>query len=438
MLNNKKFARYSVIFCILGVIMMFFYSGLQNDHLNILSPYLQKTYGWSATKATNPSTWGSIFVIVFYLITGAAFVKFGVRRFMVPTTLVLGIGCILIAVSGGNYTLYTMGLFLVRVLVVPLQMGGFMLAANWFIKTRGRVMGIITAGAPLFSVVGISVLTYTVTIAGGIKPAYIIIGVVLMVFAILVGVLLKDNPEDVGLYPDGVEHPTADVHEEETMTLKQVLSESRAWKLIVSFGILQFVINAMMSSMALRYFSLSDNPENPAATWMKALVFLSIGAICGIPMSFVLGWIDDKWGSIKASLILTVMFFFAVIPMWFMPVGGSVPLMLCWAFGVACMTGGVPTMHPCITAYVYGRKKYQSANKWIMMIQAIPFAFSVLYMTAMFDAGLVFEAYAGLIVMLVVAFIVLITMLKIPDANAVDRDYKKKKVSVAFKENTVV
>jgi hypothetical protein len=90
MLKTKKFAAYAIIFCILGVVMMFFYSGLQNDHLNILTPYLQEQFGWSATKVTNPSTWGSIFVIVFYLITGAAFVKFGVRKFMVPCTVCTG------------------------------------------------------------------------------------------------------------------------------------------------------------------------------------------------------------------------------------------------------------------------------------------------------------------------------------------------------------
>ena len=431
MLKNAKFMGYAIIFCILGVFLMFFYTGLQNDHLNILTPYLSEAYGWSATKITNPATWGSIFVIIFYLITGAALVKFGVRKFMVPTTVVLGLGCILIALSNGNYGLYAVGLFIVRIMVVPLQMGGFMLAANWFIKYRGRVMGIITAGSPLFSVIGISVLTFTVTISGGIKPAYIIIGGLVILLGVVLGLLMRDKPEDVGLFPDGVDTPTHDYNETEAISLKEVLTDSRAWKLIISFGILQFIINAMMSSMAIRYFMLNDNAENPAATWLRALVFLSIGAIGGIPMSYVLGWIDDKLGSIKASLVLNILFLFAVIPLWLMPVGGSVPLMLTWAFGVACMTGGVPTMHPCITAYVYGRKKYQSANKWIMTLQAIPFAFSVIYMTSMFDKGMANGAYIGLLIMLAVSFITFLTMLKIPDANAADRDY-----AVKVKENT--
>lgn len=427
MFKNKKFALYSIVFMILGVISMFFYSGLQNDHLNILTAFMGENYGWDATKVTNPSTWGSIFVIVFYLITGAAFVKFGVRKFMVPCVVVLALGCVGIAISSGNYTIYAIGLFLVRIMVVPLQMGCFMLCANWFIKTRGRVMGIITAGSPLFSVVGMTVLTYTVAISGGVKPAYIIIAIVLLVFSLVLGAVMKDAPEDVGLYADGSSVPTHDESENIEMTVGEVLRESKAWKLIVSYGFLQFVINALMSSMVMRYISVNDNPDNPMATWLKALAFLSIGAIAGIPMSYVLGWIDDKFGSIKASLILSVLFLFAVIPLWVMPTGGSVPLMLVWAFGVACMTGGLPTMHPCVTAYVYGRKKYMSANKWIMTIQAIPFAFSVIYMTKLFDLGLINLAYAGLTIMVVIAFLVILSMRKIPDANLADRDYGQKK-----------
>jgi len=427
MLKNKKFARYAIIFMVLGIFYMFFYSGLQNDHINILQPYLSETYGWSDLKITNPITYGGLVVIVFYLVCGAAFVKFGVTRFMVPCTVVLGLSCFGIALAGENYALYAVSLFLVRVLVVPLQMGGFMLCANWFIKYRGRVMGIITAGSPLFSVVGISVLTFVAN-SVGIKLSYIVMGSIVILLAVATATLMKSTPEDAGLYPDGADNPPESEKEDEseTITLKQLLSEARAWQLIISYGIMQFVINAMMSYMAVRYISLSSEADQPNLWVAKALLYLSIGAIAGIPMSYVLGWIDDKFGSIKASLVLNILFFFAVIPLAIMPVGGSVPLMLVWAFGVACMTGGVPTMHPCVTSYVYGRKKYQSANKWIMTIQAIPFAFSVAFMSAFNDAGKLQTAYYLLLVMLVVSLITIITMWKIPDANAADRDYATK------------
>lgn len=426
MFKNKKFARYSIIFMILGVIYMFFYSGLQNDHINILQPYLKSTYGWTDLQITNPVTYGSIVVIVFYLLCGTAFVKFGVRKFMVPCMIILGLACIGLALAGDNYVVYAISLFVVRVLVVPLQMGGFMLCANWFIKYRGRVMGVITAGSPLFSVVGINVLTRLAN-SVGIRSSYIVIGIIVCLIAVLTAVFMKDKPEDAGLYPDGSDTPPVSegVEESENVTFKEIITDKRAWQLIISYGILQFVINAMMAYMAVRYISLSTENDIPNLFVSKAIVYLSIGAILGIPMSYVLGWIDDKLGSMKASLILNILFLFAVVPLAIMPKGGNTVLMLTWAFGVACMTGGLPTMHPCVTSYVYGRKKYQAANRWIMTIQAIPFAFSVAYMAAMNQIGKLTEAYYGLLILLVISFITILTMLKIPDANEADRDYIK-------------
>lgn len=430
MFKNARFARYSIILMLLGVFYMFLYSGLQNDHINILTPYLAQTYGWDDLKITNPVTYGALVVIIFYLIIGAAFVKFGVKKILVPCIVLLALGCLGIAVAGENYGLYFVSLFLVRIMVVPLQMGGFMLSANWFIKYRGRVLGIVTAGSPLFSIVGIGVLTAMAN-SLGLKTAYMAIAGIVILTGILTALFIKDTPEEAGLFPDGADQSPLSEGQDTgvTVSLKEILTDSRAWKLIISYGILQFVIVAMMAYMAVRYITLGTPEDVPNLFVSKALLWLSIGAAAGIPMSYVLGYIDDKLGSIKASLVLIVLYLFAVIPLAIMPVGGSAPLMAVWAFGVACMTGGMPTMHPCVTSYVYGRKKYMAANKWIMTIQAIPMAFAVAFMGAFNQMGQLTTAYYILIGLLAVAFITVLTMKNIPDANAADREYGKKQIA---------
>lgn len=429
MAANKKFLNKAYIFCVLGVIMMFFYSGFQNDHLNILRPVALEVFGFNETAADMPVTIAGFAVVVFYLICGIAFVKSGVLKILVPSTVILGIATAVLGFStqSGNLMLYNISLFLVRLLVVPLQMGGFMLCGNWFIKYRGRVMGIITAGSPLFSIVGISILTKVYTSLGSISMAYTIFGVVIIALAVCFIAFLKDKPEDLGMYPDGADRPPISEADEgnEDVSLKEILSSKEAWQLIISYGIMQFVINAMMAYMVARYMMLSPDQENPMALWLEAVVFLSVGAALGIPMSYVLGWVDDKMGTIKASLLLNLMFFIAVIPLAIMPVGGNKLLMGIWAFGVACMTGGVPTMHPCSVSYVYGRKKYQGANKWIMTIQAVIMAFALYYMGFFFERGMAETAYYGMLIMLVVSLITIITMWNVPDANDADRDYKK-------------
>ena len=87
------------------------------------------------------------------------------------------------------------------------------------------------------------------------------------------------------------------------------------------------------------------------------------------------------------------------------------------------MTGGVPTMHPCITSYVYGRKHYMEANKWIMTIQAVPMAFALVFIGAFNEAGQLTSAYYVMMALLVISFVTILTMRNIPDANVEDRDY---------------
>jgi len=431
MFKNKAFMARTIPILILGIVFMFFYSGLQVDHLNVITPYLLAK-GWSATAIMNPVTIAGYIVIAFYFVCGAGMVKFGPVKFMVPSMIVLGLASVGLGFSESmvSYPLYAVCLFLIRLLVVPLQMGGFMLCSNWFIKYRGRALGWVTIGSPLFSICGIAILTQTIN-ATNMQVTYVIIGVVVIALALLTFALIKDKPESVGLYADGSLTPTHDVDDSETITLKQLISEARAWQLIISYGILQFVIVAMMAFMIVRYtFIFGGEGLGPVFQW------LAIGAGLGIPMSYVLGWIDDKLGSIKASLVLNVLYFIAVIPLAVMNPTSPVGLIAVWAFGVACMTGGMPTMHPAVTSYVYGRKKYQSANKWIMTIQAIIMAVAIPYMVYFVEAATangppdytkMTPAYTGMIIMLIVSMITIITMIKIPDANLADREYGIKK-----------
>lgn len=436
MVKSKRFAGYAVALNIMGIVFMFLYSGLQNDQISIIQAFS----AWSATDTQVPMTVGGLVCIVLTFVFGTCFLKFGVRKTLIPCIIIAALGCLGIAaanglatVSGletssaapgdpavvGNFALFWVSLFIVRCFCMCLQLAGFMLVANWFIRYRGRVMGIITVGSPLFSVVGTAGMTSLITnrFGGDYRPFYIGIAVLLVVVAVLTGLLLRDKPEDAGLWPDGADsRPKSESEDDVHLSVGDVLRQGKAWKLIVSFGIFQSVIQACMGSMAVWYMSLGG-----LEVWLSATKWLAMGSILGIPMSYIFGILDDKIGSVKTSMILGATELIPVIALMLQPQGGSVPLMILWGFGVACMTGGVPTMHPCITAYCYGRKEYQAANRVIMSIQLIPFAFAALYTTYMITSGRGMLGYGSLIVLIIIGIAVTATLLKLPDSNAADR-----------------
>ena len=327
----------------------------------------------------------------------------------------------------GVFWLYTISSFVLRCCCMCFQMAGFQLAANWFIKYRGRVLGIITLGSPLFSVIGVGGMTALIQSHwnGDYRFFYVGISVVLVAIAICTRFFLRDTPEEVGLYPDGADHaPLSEDHSDEIhMTVRQVLSEKRAWLLIVSYGAFQFIINCCMSSMALRYITLSGGALWPVPAATK---WLSFGAIGGIFMSYVFGWIDDKFGTIKASYALGISEFIPVLMLMLMPAQGSALMGYIWGFGVACMTGGVPTMHPASITYAYGRREYQSANRIIMAIQLIPSAFAAMLMAMLIEAGKATLAYGICLIVIVIGLVAVWMLRKVPDAMAADRDFVQK------------
>jgi hypothetical protein len=159
---------------IIGFFMMYFYSGLQNDHLNILTPYATGTLGLSNTAATNPVTIAGFVVIPATVILGTLFLKFSVVKLVAGCAAVLGLSTIGLAYSGGNLVVYSVCLFLVRLLTLALQMGIMMLCANWFIKLRGRSLGFVTIGSPVNTATLIPILSFGVA-AIGFQASYTIL-----------------------------------------------------------------------------------------------------------------------------------------------------------------------------------------------------------------------------------------------------------------------
>jgi MFS family permease len=399
MSTKRTFKSYMAAIWIIGFFMMYFYSGLQNDHLNILTPYATGTLGLSNTAATNPVTIAGFVVIPATVLLGTLFLKFSVVKLVAGCAAVLGLSTIGLAYSGGNLAVYSICLFLIRLLTLALQMGIMMLCANWFIKLRGRALGFVTIGAPMNTATLIPILTFGVATIG-FQVSYTIMGIIVLVLALAIILFIKSRPEEVGLFPDGGTESAVKT-EEKKMTLLEVLKIKESWYLIISFGILNFCINAIMAFFVPRLNMTGSDPK-------LFLFWLSAAALLGMPISYILGWIDDKFGTIIACIILAFTFFAVLFALLFMT-ANNVPLLILAAIGVAGMTGGVPNLHPSSIMYVFGRENYQAANRWIMAIQSVIMGFSILFMARILDTtGSLDLGYKVMIGMVIVAIIFLI------------------------------
>jgi hypothetical protein len=321
---------------------------------------------------------------------------------------ILGLACIGLAFSGVNLVVYNITLFLVRLFVLPLQMGAFMLCTNWFVRLRGRALGFITIGCPLFTATGIYGLTAGIATAG-FTVTYATVGVAVLVLAVLAALFLKSSPEDCNLHPDGsVQEIASSSGAVQSIPFREVFSNSGSWLLVVSFGLLQFCIVAIMAFYVPRLAAVGTEPK-------LYLFWLMVAAIMGMPISIVLGVIDDKFGTVVASLALCLLFLLATISLLLMT-ANNIPMIVLAALGIAGITGGTPNLHPSITTYVWGRDKYQAANRWIMAIQAIMMAFALYYMSAILDStGSLDLAYKIMLGLVGIAAVCLVIIGRKPD-----------------------
>jgi len=400
-MKNTSFRRKSIPVLLISFFLLYFYSGLQNDHLNVLTPYYSAHYGWDSVTITNPVTCAGFVGIVATFLVGTLLIRVGIKKILIPSMIILALAAFGLACAGDNAVVYFISLFTLRLFVIPLTMGGFMLCTNWFVKQRGRALGIIASGHQVCTATLISGLTYMTTVYS-FKAAYILVGVIILVLAVYASFFVKSTPEECGFFPDGADAPVTNPVEQQ-ITFREVFSNKNSWLLVISFGFLQFCIVAIMAFYVTR-LSMVGTASGTYLLW------LSVAAFLGIPLAFLLGSIDDKMGTVAAAIVLACFFLVATVFLRFMQ-KDNIIMIICAALGIAGMTGGTSVIHPSITAYVYGRENYQAANRWIMAVQAVIAAFAVYFMSAILThtgtLDLAYEIMMGMIVVAMACFTVI-------------------------------
>ncbi|MEK7216773.1 MAG: MFS transporter, partial [Chloroflexota bacterium] len=73
---------------------------------------------------------------------------------------------------------------------------------KWFVRRRGSAVALVTMGSPVATMVLPSLFAGVID-ADGWRMAWVVMGVLSILLAVLPGFLLVSQPEDVGLHPDG-------------------------------------------------------------------------------------------------------------------------------------------------------------------------------------------------------------------------------------------
>ena len=203
-------------------------------------------FGWSRTLIAGSVSLGALSSIFISPAVGWAVDRYGVRLTLTLSMLVLGVAMISLLWATVPVFFY-MGFATGRVIFhVPVQIGTGALISRWFIRKRGRAIGIIYLAGAVGGMVTVQIASLAIS-HWSIGAAWISLGGLVLAVAVLPSALLiVDRPETIGLQPDN--QPPAscedraelekDSHGETDWTPHQAMRTRALWVLTVVVGVL--------------------------------------------------------------------------------------------------------------------------------------------------------------------------------------------------------
>ncbi|MFC1964231.1 MFS transporter [Chloroflexota bacterium] len=144
-----------------------------------------------------------LFCAVFSFLGGWAIDKYGPRLVIFLLGLITGISLMLISQAHALWQLFlTYGLLLAIGTAAPVPLLSSVVS-QWFDKQRGLALGITTSATGLGIVIIAPLSAYLISSLGW-RMAYIILGLVIWLIVIPLARLLRRDPGEIGLLPDGV------------------------------------------------------------------------------------------------------------------------------------------------------------------------------------------------------------------------------------------
>ncbi len=232
---------------------------------------------------------------------------------------------------------------------------GFMISTaivpKWFVRLRGLTGALTTMGGAS-SAIGMPILVPSLEASFGWRGAWVALAVIAFIVTTLPAFLIRRQPEDIGLRPDGDLAPSAQSsngvpRQESSMTAQQALDSSGFWILVVGMSLGMLSQTAMPTNMSLL---LADHGFSNEA----AILGLTGFGIASVSLKLVWGTLAVRF-PIRSVLIAVSLYTAACTPLIMLAdptVGWQA---FAYALLIGSSVGGFVAISGSIWAEYYGR-----------------------------------------------------------------------------------
>ena len=265
------------------------------------------------SRLTTSAIFSTYMVIgcIFAILGGWALDRYGPRVVLFLMGLFTGLSLILTSLTNATWQLF----FSYSLLLAIGTGAGFAVmaatASRWFIKKRGLALGIASSGEGLGISVTAPLAAYLIT-GFGWRVAFVVLGLIAILVVCTLSQLLKKDPDAMGLYPDGSEHPSVETDERrqghdttQGLSLLDAFRTNTFWYIIAIYFLFSFSFLLVTTHIVPHATDLGMS--GPRA----ALILTLIGATNTLGR-LVMGGFSDRIGR-KVSAGICAMLQFATL-----------------------------------------------------------------------------------------------------------------------------
>ncbi len=284
---------------------------------SVLMLPLEEEFGWTRTELSLAVTVNLLLYGLMAPFAAALMARFGLRR--------VTSGALLLVAAGAGLSIFATApwmLVLTWGVMIGLGTGSMALvfaatvADTWFVKRRGLVVGVLTAGSATGQLVFLPFIAILVADQGWRQASLLVAGGALLVVPMVL-VLLRNSPVELGTTPYGApEDWTPPVRAQGNFVRTAVGTLGRAakvrtfWALVAGFAICGATTNGLIGTHFIPGAHDQGMPETTAAGLLAVVgVFDIVGTIAS-------GWLTDR---VNPRILLAVYYGFRGLGLLVLP-----------------------------------------------------------------------------------------------------------------------
>ncbi len=306
--------HYSWYICAACTMMLFACMGMGANGFSIFMPMIQEAYGFTSTQVSSFITIRNLVCFCAMFSVGLYYDKLGYRIGTTLATLFAAAAYIGFSISR-TYAMFCvstaiMGLAYCFGTMIPAAI----LMNKWFVKNRALALSVCGAGTGVAMIILPPISTGLVD-AIGLSATFRAEGIFIIITAVFVALIVRSNPEDIGLMPLGAEIDDASAEKssavqnenvEETAAKIDALEQNDdrlpkiLWVTLISASMLMGVVASVgYAHLSVLYSSAGFDSGYIAAMISGIGLLLTLGKL-------LFGYMADRIGGYKTSMIFWI------------------------------------------------------------------------------------------------------------------------------------